>query len=201
MGVIVVPFRGTNGKRRLTEISGEAHDRVVLAMLADVLAATTAVARTVVVTSDPGGLRLARAAGAEVVADPGGGQGAAVAAALDTLPADETLVVNADVPCVAPDDLRALGAATPAGGIALVPSPDGRTNALGLATPPLFRPLYGPESAARFRAAAQELGVASTVAAIPNLEHDVDTRADLDRIQARAGRHTQSVLDELQVLR
>ena len=45
------------------------------------------------------------------------------------------LIVNADVPCVVPDDLRALLAATPAGGIALVEALDGTTNALGLSAP------------------------------------------------------------------
>src|SRR5919204_5321976 len=108
MGAIVVPFRGTGGKQRLAGLSPEAHERVVLAMLRDVLATTTQVSRTVVVTADDGGRRVAEEAGAEVVADPGGGQSAAVAAALGLLPNDPLLIVNADVPCVVPYDLRPL---------------------------------------------------------------------------------------------
>ena len=77
MAAIVVPFRGTGGKRRLTGLSAEGHDRLVLAMLSDVLAAATDVARTAVVTSDERGTGVARAAGAEAIADPGGGQSAA----------------------------------------------------------------------------------------------------------------------------
>jgi len=197
MGAIVVPFRGTNGKQRLTGLDEEAHGRIVLAMLADVLAATTAVSRTVVVTGDESGRRVAGEAGAEVVDDPGGGQSAAVAAALGLLPPDSVLIVNADVPCVIPYDLRALLAATPRGGIAFVASADGRTNALSLPGPELFQPLYGSKSAKKFRRSAEEIGVEAVAVSIPNLADDVDTRDDLERVGLRAGPHTQAALDEL----
>ncbi len=194
MGAIVVPFRGTGGKRRLTGLSHGLHERVVLAMLADVLAAATAVARTAVVTGDARGRELARATGAETIEDPGGGQGAAVAAALGLLPAGSVLVLNADLPCVVPYDLRSLLASTPPGGIALVESSDGRTNALSLPAPDLFQPLYGARSARRFRKAAQEVGLEAITVAIPNLVDDVDTREDLERVHARLGPHTNAAL-------
>ena len=196
MAAIVVPFRGTGGKRRLRGLPGEHRDRLLLAMLADVLVAATAVSRTVVVTSDERGAEVAAELGAETVPDPGGGQGAAVAAALGLLPTDAVLIVNADVPCVTPYDLRSLVAATPAGGIALVASADGRTNALSLPAPHLFQPLYGPRSAQRFRDAADDLGLEVVIAQIPNLADDVDTADDLDRISSRAGPRTRSALAE-----
>jgi 2-phospho-L-lactate/phosphoenolpyruvate guanylyltransferase len=196
MAAIVVPFRGTGGKRRLRRLSDERHERLVLAMLADVLAATTAVARTVVVTSDEHGAEVAAGSGAEIVADPGGGQGAAVAAALGLLPTDAVLIVNADVPCVTPYDLRSLVAAMPPAGIALVASADGRTNALSLPAPHLFQPLYGARSAERFRNAAAELGLEAVTVAIPNLADDVDTDEDLQRVSQRAGDRTRVVLAE-----
>jgi 2-phospho-L-lactate/phosphoenolpyruvate guanylyltransferase len=196
MAAIVVPFRGTGGKSRLRGLSPEHRERLVLAMLADVLAAATAVSRTVVVTSDERGAELAEEAGAETVADPGGGQGDAVAAALALLPTDGVLVVNADVPCVTPYDLRSLIAATPAGGIALVASADGRTNALSLPAPHLFQPLYGPRSAERFRDAAADLGLEAVAVAIPNLADDVDTADDVDRVVGRAGPRTSAVLTD-----
>ena len=199
MAGIVVPFRGLAGKQRLTGFSDEDRRGLVLAMLADVLAATTAFGRTVLVTDDERGRVLADDAGAEVVDDPGGGQSPAVAAALGLFDTEAVLVVNADVPCVVPYDLRSLLAATPLGGIALVASEDGRTNALSLPAPELFQPLYGPRSAKRFASAAKELGLEAVAAAIPNLSDDVDTREDLDRVQLRAGPRTQAVLQELQL--
>src|SRR6266550_1046665 len=88
MARIVVPFRGLAGKQRLTGLGPEGHRAVVLAMLADVLAAATAVGLTVVVTNDLEGRRLAKEAGALLVDDPGGGQSPAVAAAIPNLADD-----------------------------------------------------------------------------------------------------------------
>jgi 2-phospho-L-lactate guanylyltransferase len=199
MAGIVVPFRGSGGKQRLAGLGEEAHRAVRLAMLADVLAATTEVDRTVVVSGDEDGRRVAFEAGAEVVDDPGGGQGAAVAAAIGLFPSDAVLIVNADVPCVGPYDVRSLLAATPPGGIALVASADGRTNALSLSAPQLFEPLYGQRSAERFQRAARDLGLEAVVAAIPNLADDVDTVEDLQRVHLRAGPNTQTALHGLKM--
>lgn len=199
MAGIVVPFRGLAGKQRLTGLHADTHRAVVLAMLADVLAAATTVGETVVVTNDAEGRRLAREVGARQVDDPGGGQSPAVAAALGLLEMDPVLIVNADVPCVVPNDLGSLLAATPLGGIALVASADGRTNALSLPAPNLFDPLYGPRSAERFQRAARDLGLEAVAVAIPNLADDVDTREDLDRVGLRAGPHTQVALQEVRV--
>ena len=199
MAGIVVPFRGLAGKQRLTGLAVDTHRAVVLGMLADVLAATTKVGETVVVTNDADGRVLATSAGARLVDDPGGGQSPAVAAALGSLDIDTVLIVNADVPCVVPHDLRALLGATPLGGIALVASADGRTNALSLPAPNLFVPLYGPHSADRFQHAARDLGLEVLAVSIPNLADDVDTREDLDRLQLRAGPHTQAALEGLRL--
>ena len=119
MATVVIPFAGTEGKSRLHE-SPRVRRALSLAMLGDVLAACAPLGPTRVVTSDADGAAVAREAGAEVVADPGGGQGAAVARALADVEPGATVVVNSDVPCAVPDDVRALLAATPAGGMALV---------------------------------------------------------------------------------
>src|SRR6266498_5792170 len=199
MAGIVVPFRGSGGKQRLRGFGKGEHNSIVLAMLADVLAAATEVSRTVVVTGDEDGRRVATEAGAEVIDDPGGGQGAAVAAGIGLFPSDAVLIVNADVPCVVPYDLRSLIAATPIDGIALVASEDGRTNALSLPAPQLFEPLYGPRSAERFKRAAHDLGLEAVVVAIPNLADDVDTPECLRRVQHRAGPQTQVALQGLRM--
>jgi 2-phospho-L-lactate guanylyltransferase len=184
MPTVVIPFAGAEGKTRL-HASPDVRTALAAAMLGDVLAACIAVGATRVVTRDDG---LIDVAGVEVVADPGGGQGAAVAAALSDLDGP-VLVVNADVPCVVPADLRALAEAAPA----LVAAADGTTNALSLPSADLFAPLYGPGSAARFQ---ERTGAASV--ALPNLAADVDTMDDLARVQFRAGPRTQAALAQLQ---
>ena len=190
MTQIVVPFRGRSGKQRL-DVTEDARGRLSLAMLGDVLAAATAVGRTLVVTDDPEASALAAELGAEPVAEPGGGQGAAVAAALEALEGT-VLVVNADLPCIVPHDLRTLAGAAELGAIGYVEAADGTTNALALPKAALFAPLYGGGSAARFRAHADGLGVAAIACAIPNLSDDVDTLDDLRRVGLRAGPRTQA---------
>ena len=189
MTTVVVPFAGSEGKTRL-DAPRSVRQGISLAMLADVLAAVTVIGRTVVVTADAEGAVVASAAGAEAVPDPGGGQGAAVEAALAGITAGPVLVVNADLPCAVPEDLRSLLAAIPSHGLALVEALDGTTNALGLSEPGIFAPLYGRDSASRFR----ELPVETVTADVPNLAEDVDTLVDLERLQLRCGPRTQAVL-------
>jgi 2-phospho-L-lactate guanylyltransferase len=167
-------------------------------MFCDVLAACVSVGRTRVVTPDEGAAAAALDAGGEAVADPGGGQGVAVQAGLEGAEVDGILVVNADVPCVVPHDLRSLLAATPAGGIALVEALDGTTNALSLPSAEAFAPLYGPSSSDRFREHAASLGLEAVSVALPNLADDVDTMDDLTRLQLRAGPRTQACFAELE---
>jgi 2-phospho-L-lactate guanylyltransferase len=193
---VVIPFAGADGKSRLHE-SRRFRRILSLAMLGDVLAACLPVGAARVVTADDEGAQVARDAGADVVGDPGGGQGAAVARALDGVEPGAMLVVNSDLPCAAPADLRALLAATPAGGIALVEALDGTTNALSLSAAEAFADLYGRGSAARFHAHARELGVDSISVAIPNLTDDVDTLDDLARLHLRLGPRSQAALAEL----
>jgi 2-phospho-L-lactate/phosphoenolpyruvate guanylyltransferase len=197
MAAIVVPFRGVNGKRRLEPLPEDARHELALAMLGDVVAACVAVGTTVVVTGDEDGAALAEQLGGTAVADPDEGQAAAVEAGLAAVDGAPTLVVNADVPCVAPHDLRKLAAAAPPGGLALVAAEDGTTNALALSDPGLFAPVYGPRSAARFRERAADLGVDAVAAVIPSLVRDVDTLADLERIHVGAGPRTQRAMARL----
>lgn len=196
---IVVPFRGESAKQRL-EASEEVRSTLALAMLGDVLTAAVATGPTRLVTSDAAARALAEELGVEVVDDPGGGQGAAVLAALEGLGEETVLVVNADVPSVVPHDLRTLAGAAELGAIGLVASEDGTTNALALPRPALFAPLYGADSAARFKTHAGEQGVPAVEAVIPNLSDDVDTLEDLAQIGLRAGPRTQAAIGGIQAL-
>lgn len=176
MPAVVIPYRG-DAKRR---VSSRLRAAVAVAMLGDVVEAALDVGRVVVVTDDP----TVVPTGAEVAGDPGGGLGAAVASAL-ALVEGHALVVNADLPAATPDALRRLAAA----GLALVEAPDGSTNALSLPERSVFAPLHGIGSAARFRAHAPFVTVS-----IPELEADVDSDFDLERIGLRVGRRTRALL-------
>lgn len=197
MATVVIPFAGAEGKTRLHD-SSRIRRALAHAMFCDVLAACVPIGHTRVVTPDDEAAAAARDAGAEAVADPGGGQGAAVQAGLQGVEPGGILVVNADVPCAVPHDLRSLLAATPIGGVALVEALDGTTNALSLPVPDAFAPLYGPGSSDRFRAHAASLGLEAVSVSVPNLAEDVDTMEDLARLQLRAGPRTQACLSDLE---
>jgi 2-phospho-L-lactate guanylyltransferase len=192
MLTVIVPFAGAGGKTRLGA-SESVRREVSLAMLGDVLDACVAVGDTRVATPDAEGADLAVEMGARPVRDPGRGQGAAVEAALAAVEPGPVLVVNADLPCVVTDDLRALLAAAP-GGIALAEASDGTTNALSLPYADAFAPLYGAGSAARFMEHAEALGLAVVSVSAPNLADDVDTLDDLRRLRLRSGPRTRACL-------
>lgn len=176
MPTIVVPYRG-DAKRRL---SPELRAGAAVAMLGDVVEAALVVGRVLVVTDDPDVVPL----GAEVVPDPRRGLGEAVLAGLRRV-TGHALVVNADLPCTTPNALRVLEEA----GLALVEASDGTTNALSLPDPTRFAPLYGPGSAERFRR-----HLACVTVSVPELEQDVDSDADLERLAVRVGRRTRALL-------
>jgi 2-phospho-L-lactate guanylyltransferase (CobY/MobA/RfbA family) len=178
MPTVVVPFRRETAKQRLVPAPEEVRAALAQAMFEDVRAAAEAV-------------------GTVVVAEEAGGQGPAVEVALRQVESGPIVVVNADLPCAQPRDLLALLGALPEGGLALVSAADGTTNALALAAPHLFAPLYGPGSADRFLARARRLGAPAAVATIPNLVEDVDMLADLERLEPALGPHTAAALDAL----
>jgi 2-phospho-L-lactate guanylyltransferase len=196
---IVVPFRGALPKQRVAA-PNEVRERLALAMLGDVLTACVATGRTLLVTADAAAGALADELGAERIDDPGGGQGAAVAAALEHVDAGPVVVLNADLPCVVPHDLRTFAGAAELGALGLVVAQDGTTNALALPNASVFAPLYGAGSAGRFRERAVAVGVTAIAAVIPNLSDDVDTLEDLERVGFRAGPRTQAAVGSLTAL-
>ena len=121
----------------------------------------------------------------------------AVAAALEQVDDGPVIVLNADVPCVVPHDVRTLAGAAELGALGIVEAEDGTTNALALPSASLFAPLYGARSADRFREHAEAQGVETVEAEIPNLSDDVDTLEDLARIGFRAGPRTQTAIGGL----
>src|SRR3954465_4082013 len=131
MPTVFVPFARERAKQRLAPAPDEARAALARAMLEDVLAAAEPVGKV-------------------VLADEPGGQGQAVEGALRRVEPGPVLIVNADLPCARPRDLLTLLGALPADGIALIEAADGTTNALALAAPHLFAPLYGERRGGRF---------------------------------------------------
>jgi 2-phospho-L-lactate guanylyltransferase len=148
-------------------------------MLADVLAVTTGVGRTCVVSPT----RWRARPGFPI---PAAGREPRSRLRWE-IGAGPVLVVNSDLPCVTADDLLALASATSP---AIAPAEDGTTNALGLPDALLFAPLYGPGSAGRFRV---HFGHSVSVDR-PGLRDDVDTLADLERLAERCGPNTKAAL-------
>jgi 2-phospho-L-lactate guanylyltransferase len=190
--LVVIPFRAA-GKSRLP---AELRVEVALAMLGDVVETALAVGHTRVVPADPAARLIAAELGAEPVDDPGGGQGAAVAAGLEGA-GGVCLVVNADLPRARPSDLGALAVPPRLGAAAIVAARDGTTNALGLPYAEAFRPLYGPGSARRFREHAAGLELPVEGLALGNLVEDVDTLADLERLGPHGGLRTRALLEAI----
>ena len=161
MVTYVIPYRSI-GKTRLGDRG------LARAMMSDVVAACRA--------ADPDDVMLVGAPG---------GQGEALQDALVARSGPVT-IVNSDLPCATPDELRRLTSAAPV----IVPAADGTTNAIALRDAREFVPLYGPGSAARYRHALD-----ADLLDLPGLRDDVDTWDDLDRVRMRVGPNTRRYLE------
>ena len=189
MAAIVVPFRGAEWQAAARSLPDDARCALALAMLADVLAACRGVGTTVVVTRRRGCPDRGRARRGGL-GDPGGGQGAAVAAALrDAGRSGARRERGRPV-------RRPARPARAGGGRArrarVVAASDGTTNALGLRRPGSSHRSTAPGSAARFRMHAHTIGADVVPTAIPNLADDVDSlgRSRTARASCRTARVT-----------
>lgn len=116
----------------------------------------------------------------EVLADPGGGLNAALAAAARELnrryPADGVAAMVADLPSLRGEDLLAVLAAAPVTGRGFVRDADGTGTTLLTAAGLGLQPLFGTGSAQR-----HALSGAVELLATPSVRADVDSAADLRR--------------------
>jgi 2-phospho-L-lactate/phosphoenolpyruvate guanylyltransferase len=170
-------------------LHGEGRRELQIAMLADVLAATTsarAVSWTLVVTDDLDAAGLALSAGAGVIAEPrppagmNGAVGEGLVAAARA-GARGALVVMADLPLATSVALdRLVDEAGHGEGVTIATSRDRTgTNAMLLRPPTLLRPELGLDSRRRHLAQASRRGVPGRTVEIPELALDVDTDEDL----------------------
>lgn len=202
----LVPVKALDAtKSRLLPHLGATRVReLVIAMLEDVLEALLALPELrplAVVTPDEAVARAARAAGALALQLPSGGLDADLAAAAQRLalgPRDALLVVLGDVAGIRSEDVRRLCAALPATGIVLAPSRDGGTALLLRRPHSAIASAYGPDSAARHRAAALRAGLVCREVAAPSLALDLDEPEDIDAFlsaQGSGGRRTRACLE------
>ena len=202
MAIVVAVGPLDRGKSRLGPTLGATDRRdLVLAMLDDVLAAIGATHEgpRYVVTPDPEVEPFAGARGARTIRDAGDGTNAAIVAALEdprVAAAPAVLVVQGDLPQLRPADvarcLQALSRDEPT--VVLVPNDDGGTSALGLRPPRAMQTAFGPDSGSRHRDAAAAAAVPLEELEIESLAADVDTVEDLERVRARVGPATATVL-------
>lgn len=95
----------------------------------------------------------------------------------------EVVILPADLPTITAADIDALVRAGRQGGFAIASDAAGvGTNALCLASTHPFRFQFGPDSKRLHLQEAERTGLGAQVVRLPGLEFDVDSPADLDRL-------------------
>lgn len=199
--VALVPLR-TGGKSRLAhDLTPGQREQLVRAMFDDVVAALTdaGVADVRVLAGSPAAVDAAHARGLAVIADPhgpsagvtGGDQRLRVAvdAALARIPVDTVrLVVAADLPCLAADEVRRILADPSA--VVVAPTNGGGTAVLRLAHGVTLPARYGRGSASAHVDAARTADHPVSVLDLAGCRHDVDATADLEALRGPQGAGT-----------
>lgn len=156
----------------------EAHEELVLALLADTVAAALAcpaVGSLLVVTDEPAAAEVARALGARTVADtPDRGLNAALEHGAVLVGGEAVAALSSDLPALRPQELsEALEEAT--AGRCFVPDAQGTGTTLLTAVGTPLAPRFGPDSARAHR----DSGARALSGDWPGLVQDVDTGTDL----------------------
>jgi 2-phospho-L-lactate guanylyltransferase len=191
----VLPVKSfARAKQRLGgTVADPLRQALAAAMVADVLeslAATEAIALTIVVTRERSVEAIAPELGALVVEDPDeSGQSAAASLGVRHALAqgiERVLCVPGDCPALDPTELQALLLREPAPPVVVIPDRHGTgTNGLLLSPPAAIEPSFGPDSCERHRALAAAAGVGCRIERPSSLLLDVDTGADLRVLRER----------------
>jgi 2-phospho-L-lactate guanylyltransferase len=186
--VVPIKERQRSKERLAPLLSREMRGALMLAMIADVLAAlaaTPAIAGIAVVTVDLAARRLAQGYGARIIETGArdGHTGAVMMAA--RLLADEgrggMLTVPGDIPLVTAGELAALvGAHSLAPSFTIAPSRDQQgSNAILCSPPDAVALRFGEDSFSPHLRAAEARGIRPTVVRLPGIALDIDTPEDL----------------------
>jgi 2-phospho-L-lactate/phosphoenolpyruvate guanylyltransferase len=187
--LIAVKERARSKTRLATALSPEARIDLVRSMLAAVLSAARK-ARTVnqVIVISPERDRIP--ADVPVLADTGESLNSALMhahAVVRELGSREVVILPADLPLISGSDIDTLVRAGRTGGFAIAPDAAGvGTNALCLTSAAAFPFQFGLDSRRLHVQAAQHMGLTPQSVHLPGLEFDVDSPADLDRLDEQS---------------
>ena len=183
--VVVPAKRLAVAKTRLRPLTDRAdhpaaaHEALVLALLADTVAAALScplVGEVVVVTAEPAAAGLARELGARPVDDePHAGLNAALEHGAGVAVGDAVAALSSDLPALRPEELAAALAAAAAAPRAFVPDVHGTGTTLLTAVGTPLRPRFGAGSAQAHR----DDGALPLTGTWPGLLRDVDALEDL----------------------
>jgi 2-phospho-L-lactate guanylyltransferase len=182
--VVVPAKRLAVAKTRLRPLTsplpGAAHDELVLALLADTVAAAATcpvVGAIVVVTDDPAAADVVRGLGVRTVPDePDRGLNPALEHGARAVGGSAVAALSSDLPALRPEELAAaLTAAGAAASRCFVADAHGTGTTLLTAIGTELRPRFGAGSAEAHRAS----GARPLTGEWPGLVRDVDTEADL----------------------
>ena len=189
--VVVPAKRLAVAKTRLRPLTAgaanpDAHTELVLALLADTVAAALAcpvVETVLVVTDDPAAAAEVTRLGARTVPDePDSGLNPALEHGARAADAVAVAALSSDLPALRPDELAAALAAAEAAPRCFVADAHRTGTTLLTAVGTALRPAFGPGSAAAHRAG----GAVQLSGTWPGLVQDVDTEGDL-RVALRLG--------------
>jgi 2-phospho-L-lactate guanylyltransferase len=202
---VVVPAKRLDvAKTRLRPLTadrddaGTAHRDLVLALLADTVAAAVAspvVGTVVVVTDDPAAADVVRALGALTVADePDRGLNPALEHGARRAPGTAVAALSSDLPALRPEELAAALEAAAGAARGFVPDAQGTGTTLLTAVDTDLLPQFGPGSAEAHLTG----GAVALAGPWPGLVRDVDTEADLRAaLRLGAGPRTTAVVQRL----
>ena len=185
--VVIAVRGGRAAKSRCADRLGPAQrERLVEAMLGDMLAALAETACLHVTTPTPALAKLAARSGAAVISEQTLGLNEAFAVARRTVaqaaPGRIVVFLPGDLPLIRPADLDALVQAAGKGRVVLAPSADGGTGAVAVSADVDFPFEFGPDSFRRHREAVRGLGLDLHVVEARGVGFDVDQPADLDTV-------------------
>jgi len=177
----LIPFKDlAQAKSRLAQVLAESQRQVLARRMLDHVVAVLRSAPdigsvTILSPTQPEGL-----AGTKWLRDQGRGLNPEIQDASTVLDARHVLIIHADLPNVAADDIRALIAAKQGHDISVAPDKAGTgTNALLLSPDRGFRFAFGPNSFQKHQQEAAARALSLGIVSRPGLSLDIDDPADL----------------------